>query len=292
MWDPIKSVESAVKDVKDTVSDTVQASHKLVDDVYNFGATVIKGGGKVGVDLVQTAAHAGTDLAAGNLEGAASDVGHGVVATTKDTVDAGKSIAIADLHGLKDLGKTAVKVGSDLNHFAIDGLNTVAPGMGTAVRVGQVFAEAAVNTAVLQPIDGITQLAGAGVHALTGYQLPKLNLNIRPDTNGLGLAGKIAEYAGDGVGFVAPLLLTGGATSALAGIAIAGAKVLKAWTGEINGSPDGLPTLDELVSDKRVTSANGLGGLGLDFSQLQGRNYVRSQLHGGENILSPDRFNP
>lgn len=133
----------------------------------------------------------------------AKDVAKSASHLTSDAVQAGTKLC----HEAYGIGKSTIKTLANIDDKAL--------------RLTAVFGEAALNAGILKPLDGVTQLAESGVKALTGYQLPKLELSVTPDTKGLGVAGKIADIAGTGVGFIAPVVLTGGLTDAVAGAALA-----------------------------------------------------------------------
>ncbi|CAN5690267.1 hypothetical protein BH10CYA1_BH10CYA1_04120 [soil metagenome] len=132
----------------------------------------------------------------------------------KSIVKQGSELAHSSLH-------TATKLCEESYDTAKAAVKTVRNIDTKALRLAEVFGESAINAGILKPLDGITQLASSGLDRLTGYKLPTLELGITVNTKGLGLAGNIAEVAGAGVGFIAPVVVTGGMTDALAGAALA-----------------------------------------------------------------------
>lgn len=220
-WNPIESAKNVAKDVKDLASDACSTSKKIFDDAYDLGKTAVKGTGVLAKDAVATDLKVVADIVHGDLKSSAADIKSGFVKAASEIHKTNSVINSEISHTLHDATSGLLKTGSDLNHFAIDAATVIDPHAGDAVRLCEAFGGAAINSAVLQPIDAVSQLVSAGVKKSTGYELPKLSLAIAPDVEGLGTMGKIATIAGSAAGYLAPVLLTGGATSSLAGLAIA-----------------------------------------------------------------------
>jgi hypothetical protein len=102
----------------------------------------------------------------------------------------------------------------------LGGLKHGAEGLEEGLHLLDLTRQAALHAAIQDPIDGLTQLVNHVSHSISGHDiLPELHLIDAPPPAKFGSAEWVAETVGTGIGYVAPFMLTGGATSAIGGLA-------------------------------------------------------------------------
>ncbi|GEM_PF-2932456 len=212
---PIEDLKLTAKDVHGLAASMEQAGRKLFQDAAATEKEISTAAARVAGSAAQSARAAGRDLAGGHLAAAARDAGKGIWHADKQAAKTMIKVTGDVARTVGDQGKGAWQSVKELNKIVIDGSNAAIPGQGESLALAEVFGESAINTAIFKPLDGLSQLASWGVKETTGYKLPSLQLCITPDTTGLGVAGKVAEFTGSAVGFAAPVLLTGGLTTVL-----------------------------------------------------------------------------
>ncbi len=125
MSNPSKILDSVGHNVSDGLTDASQVGTTLFNAAYDVGKTYLTGASHVGKtylagagevdrDLLQTQGIAIKDLVHGNITGAATDVAHGVVATSKAYLTDAQRDGSAYLQGVQNLGTSVGKLFGDV----------------------------------------------------------------------------------------------------------------------------------------------------------------------------------